>query len=461
MSSNVKIVKRNSGNVKLIALLLYVIVGFVIAFTDPYVLPVYFTLLPLHALFLYFSLKTKNLPCILYCLFLFISHGLGSIPFYLNRKYAVRTGFGAIGDFDFSYDSLFSAYSYSFVFIVVLLLFAASFKKEYHSNFLLTFIRQQYNTITLHSTLSILPIVICSVLFSWFSLQMYYMNIGMIGLKQTELPFHLTGILFYTRRLLFPVVLIWLYVKTRAKVPATIVLILYALFIGITSTSKSACLLVLIPITLVCYLTGKKSLVLICSFFIVFSYIAIEDVRQIIYEFDANISIRESLQMTSLALDDDALFSFFGEFTNRFYGLQSNVLPIQIYELKLEGLVNYYTGTPISQVLPDFTYKIFGMNLPEDKAYGFGFGYTGSMTLLSCHNYFYSILQAVIISVLFIIQNDNIQRIVKKKGKLLYKYIALLILMVSYMSFHDGVSMSGVYLYTIALVLIRYKMSIR
>ena len=461
MSTNIKIIKSNSNNVKLIAVLLYVIVGLIIAFTDPFVLPVYFTLLPLHALFLYLSLKTKNLPCIMYCFFLFISHGLGSIPFYLNRKDSVKTGFGAIGNFDFSYDSLFSAYSYLFIFLVVLLLFAESYKKKYHSNFLLTFIRQQYNTIKLNSMLSIFPIVICCVLFSWISLQMYNMKIGMIGLKQTELPYHLTGILFYTRRLLFPIVLVWLYVKTKAKIPAAIVLIVYAFFVGITGTSKSACLLVLIPVTLVSYLAGKKSLVFICSFFIVLSYIVIEDVRQIIYEFDANIPIMELLQMPYLDIENDALFSFFDNFTNRLYGLQSNVLPVQNYDLKLNGIVNFYTGTPISQVLPDFTFNIFGINLPEDKAYGVGFGYTGSMTLLSCHNYLYSILQAVIIAILFVIQNDNIQRIMKEKGGLLYKYIALLILMVSYMSFHDGVSMTGVYISTIVLVIIHYRMSVR
>ena len=165
--------------------------------------------------------------------------------------------------------------------------------------------------------------------------------------------------------------------------------------------------------------------------------------------------------MPYLDIENDALFSFFDNFTNRLYGLQSNVLPVQNYDLKLNGIVNFYTGTPISQVLPDFTFNIFGINLPEDKAYGVGFGYTGSMTLLSCHNYLYSILQAVIIAILFVIQNDNIQRIMKEKGGLLYKYIALLILMVSYMSFHDGVSMTGVYISTIVLVIIHYRMSVR
>ena len=442
------------------AFVAFVIFGAIIAASDLFVLPIYLIFLPLHALFLYLSLKTKNLPCIIYCMFLFISHGIGSIPFYLNRENAERIGFSAIGNFDFSYKSLLYAYSYLFVFLVALLLFVAAFKRNYHSNFLTGFIRQQYNTVELKSKHSILPIALCSMLFSWISLQMYNMQIGMIGLKQTELPFHLTGVLFFARRFLFPIVLVWLYVKTKAKLPATIILIVYALFVGITGTSKSACLLVLIPMAFICFLTGKKTLAYLCAFFVIFSYIVIEDIRQIVFEAEASIPLVELLQMP-WSTKDDVLFRFFLSFTNRFYGLKANVLPVQNYDLDFKSLVYYYMGTPITQVLPDFVYKLFGFNLPDDKAYGVGIGYTGSMTLLSCHNYFYTILQAFIIAILFVFQNDNIQRIMLKNGGRIYKYIALLILIASSMAFLDGVSMTGIYLSIIALVLIRYKMPIK
>ena len=437
----------------------YVVYGMIIAVSDAFVLPVYLTLFPLHAFILYLSLKTKNLPCIIYCVLLFISHGIGSIPFYLDRANAKTTGFSAIGNFDFSYRSLISAYSYLLVFILALLLFTAVFKKGYHSNFLFAFIRQQYNKVKLHSTLSLLPILICVILFSWISLKMYYWHIGMIGLKQTELPYHLTGILFYSRRYLFPAVLVWLFVKTKSKQPATTLLIIYSLFVGITGTSKSACMLVLLPIAFICYLTGKKTLAYLCAIFIAFSYVVIQDIRQIVFELEASIPIWDLLKMPFLTEEDNYFFSFFKSFTNRFYGLKANVLPVQNYDLSFQGLVDYYTGTPITQVLPDFTFRLFGFNLPDDKAYGVGIGYTGTMTLLSCHNYYYTILQALIIAIVFSLQNDCIQRIIRTNGLSIYKYVAILILLFSYINFHDGVSMVLIYLCTIALFLIRLKIS--
>ena len=438
-----------------------ILIGFVIALIDSFVLPVYLTFMSLHALFLYISMKTKNILVVIYSIFQFVSYGIGSTFLYLYRSQAERTGFAAIGSFDFSYAQLFSAYSYMFVFFTAFLLFSFLFKKQYHSNSLVTFIRQQYNTIRLRPTLSLFPIIICVLFFCWISIQMYNLHIGMIGLQQTELPFHMTGILFYSRRYLFPIILIWLFVKTKSKTLATVVLIIYSVFMGITATSKSACILVLAPLAFINYLIGKRGMAYVCAFFAAVGYMVISEMRQIVFDFDADIAVWDLLNTSFVIHDDNVVLSFLYRFTNRFFGLRSSILPDQYHGLDFNDLVDFYLGKGLSIIMPDYCLDLFGFSLPGDKAYGVSLGFNGTMALLSCHNYLYSIFQAFIVALIFAIQNDCFQRIVKSRSKNIIKYLAILVLLAGFYSFFGGHSFIIVYVTTFVLLLIRANVRVK
>lgn len=434
--------------------LIYAVVGIIIAAFDSYVLPVYLTLLPIHGIFLYLSFKTKNVLAIFYCFSLFLSHGIGSILFYLDRENAERIGFNAIGNFDFSYSRLFEAYSYLLVFLLALLFFVSIFKKQYHTNFLPIFIRQQYNIIQLKSSWNLFPIIIVTIIFLTISIWMYNLHIGMIGLRPTQLPFHLTGILFYSRRFLFPLILIGIYIKTKNKSVAVIPLIIYSLIAGITATSKSVSLLILIPLAFINYLNGKRKISYLCIIFSLFAYFVVGQLRLLIYEFDGKIDFMTVIT-TSLDLSkDNLLFILIKSFTGRLYGLQSTVLSDQYTGLSFNDLCSFYTNKSIVELVPDYVYSLFGIMLPEDKAFGIGLGFTGTMQLLASHNYFYTIIQAFIISVIFSIQNDCVQKIVKIRAHSIYKYISILIILFSFMSFFDGNEMSLIYVSTFIIIII-------
>jgi len=443
----------------LIVVISYIIVGVVLTVIDPVVLPIYMTILPFHGYLLYKSFKIKNLLFILLCLMTFLSHGVGSIVFYLDRDNASSTGFGAIGDFDFSYGRLFSSYSYLAVFLLFLLLFVSFSQKKYHQNFLSIFIKQQYERLKMQSmTWSLKPIVFAVILFSIISIWMYNHHIGMTGLKQTELPFHMTGALFYARRFLFPVILVWIFFKTKSKNIASILLILYSLIVGVLATSKSAALLVLVPLIYLNYMMGKKMMFYLCLIASVVVYIVVGEMRLLIYDMDADVDV---LTIFTSAYDffpeERNLFLFIVKnITGRLYGLQSTVLGDQYTKLNFDGLVDFYTTSKIIDVIPDYVPTLFGINLPSDKAYGVGLGYSGTMQLLSCHNYLFTIFQSLIVSFVFCIQNNCIQDLFLKKNGVIIKYVSVLIVFLSFILFYDGNQMLYVYILTLLLLLIHH-----
>lgn len=387
---------------------------------------------------------------------LFISHGIGSVAFYLDRKNSNSTGFSAIGDFDYSYSDLFSAYSYLFIFLLFMLLFVALFRKKYHTNFLPKFLKKQYDSIHIYTAWNLLPIIIVTFSFTMISIWMYNLHIGMIGLQQTELPFRLTGILFYMRRFVFPLVLIWIFMKTNNKFIATFLLITYSFIVGITSTSKSASLLMLLPLATINYLTGRRSLAFVSIISAILAYFIVGQMRLLIYTFDADIDLLTVIS-SPMDLEFDNLFLYIiSNITGRLYGLQSTVLTNQYDQLTFTDLIDFYSISHISEIIPDMAYELFGMNLPDDKAFGVGVGFTGAIHLFSCHNYIYTILQAFIVSVIFCVMNDSIQTIIVRKISVWYKYVSILILLLSFLLFYDGNSMFGVYCSMLLLLLIRF-----
>ena len=440
----------------LLLLAVYVIIGCILASKDPFVLPIYLTVLPFHGFLLYKSFETKNIMFIMICLMTFLSHGIGTTVYYLDRANASSVGFGAIGDFDFSYHQFWDAYSYFALFLIALWLMVLAFKKRWHTNFLPGFVKDQYSFIVCHSSSwSILPLLLTISAFIMISIWMYENHIGMIGLQQTRLPFHLTGIIFYARRFLFPIVLIWLYIKTKSKNISSFLLIVYSLVVGILATSKSAALLVLLPLIYLNFMMGKKKMAYVCIIAAVAVYAIIGELRVVIYETDAEIDLR-ALFSTSIefSTESDSFFIFLlKNITNRIYGLQSTVLGNQYYKLSFNDLLAYYSHAKIVDLIPDYVHTLFGITLPPDKAYGVGLGYNGTMQLLSCHNYLYTIFQALIISIFFVIQNNCLQKVFLN-SHIIYKYVSLFIMLLSFYQFYDGVEFASVIILTVAMTIL-------
>jgi hypothetical protein len=73
---------------------------------------------------------------------------------------------------------------------------------------------------------------------------MFANGVGMVGVEPPLLPFRLSGILFYVFNYFVPLVIGYLYIKTRRKSLAlALIIAIYAIIMGLTSSSKGVVLL--------------------------------------------------------------------------------------------------------------------------------------------------------------------------------------------------------------------------
>ena len=433
------------------ALVVFCIFGLIIAVADLYTLPVYLTVLPIQYLFFRYAVSLKNFPLLIMEAIWLLSIGIGSTTFFLNRAEAKPVGFRAIGNFDFSYEVFFSVYFFFVLFQIAVLAISKYMMKSTDRHAVLDFSKEEImNFSRMNNNSSIFPLFIFVVCFSIISIWMYGYHIGMIGLQQTRLPFHLTGILFYCRKFFFTAFLLYLFLKTENKVVGAILLFLYAFIISVTGTSKSLCIMVLIPTAFLCYVNGFKKTMIFVIFGFILIYGFVSETRVIVYNLDASVDVIDLFSSGfDVFFDDfnigDFLITFVDGFCERLYGMQTAVLTNQYTKIALPDLFDFYTLSATAvDLVPDFTKTLFGIELPDDMAFGVGVGFTGTFTLLTNHSLFAAIVQAVIIGIIFGLQNRFYQNIMYSNKRIL-KYIVLGLILFGLMGFNDGHTMLSLY----------------
>lgn len=434
-------ITRNKKNVGPIFALIYFMIGLIIAYADTKALIIYFTILPIQYYFFSCSLKSGNIFLIIFMFLMFLTQGIDPIFFFLDSDKASEVGFSAIGTFDFTLSSYFSSYSCIFVFCLTLLFIVkkrTTYKKDNVIPYVVDRIKSfagRYSTKPSY----LLYLIAFTILMSILSLWMYNNQIGMIGLNQKPLPYHLSGLLFYFRRYIASLIVLYLYLRCNSKSIALIVVILYTFVIGITGSSKTMGTLIFIPIALFSIIEKDylKCAISIIIYAIYFELVVLSRRIIFIYDFIAySISDVFSYVIDEFSFESDLFLSVFSTFTGRLFGAQVLVLMDQQNAATINDLVQYYlTG----KTNLDIT-AMFGISFDADKDYAFGvaIGYTGYMVLLSCRNFLITMLQALILSELFLFANKCIQTIVNSRSKNVIIIAALLVLSYSFISFWEG-----------------------
>jgi hypothetical protein len=287
------------------------------------------------------------------------------------------------------------------------------------------------------------------------------MKVGLLGVHQYQLPFHLTGVLFYVRRYFFPVILAYLYYRTKNKNTATILLIIYSIITGLAGNSKAGCLLVLFPIAFIAYMSDKKKLFWIVVVISAISYYYIRLTRTFIGELNGDIDfddliVKGALKTNSLFSVYDFMLDSIGAFSERLFGLRSAVLTYQYTKLSFDDLVNFYTlRQSMGQLIPNAAEDLFGVILSEDRAYGVSYGYTGSIIALANRNYYYIVIQAFIIGSILKIQGafmNDIMNFDNRKAK----YICIFAVCYGLLCLNDGYLLSHFYLVTVVLYFLKW-----
>lgn len=188
------------------------------------------------------------------------------------------------------------------------------------------------------SRINPLMIVMLVIMLIPWHFWMFKMGIGMTGISPPELPYRLSGILTYLQGYITPIMIGLLYVKTKRKsIFLVVVLIIYALLLGISSVSKGISLLVLAPVIATAWFDKQRFLFLLSSVSAGLIVMLIVAFRAIVYASigltstaDTSLGAIGTLLETFTRIEFSSInFFIFSNIANRIEGLQGLIMSWQ------------------------------------------------------------------------------------------------------------------------------------
>ena len=167
-------------------------------------------------------------------------------------------------------------------------------------------------------------------------LWMFEVGIGLVGAPPPELPYRLSGILFYLFNYLVPLVVAYLYIKTkRNSLLLALTVSLYAVLIGVLSVSKSVVLIPMASIIAFAWLDKRWGILICGSILSGIGVLVVVGARAIVHVVDGLGSFTE-LGAWGTLIEVFADFSWspemllvFVDIASRFEGFQSMYLTSQ------------------------------------------------------------------------------------------------------------------------------------
>lgn len=245
---------------------------------------------------------TKSSLIVTFALAALVSGWLAPLCFFLDRNNFTYSGQSAILDFQFSVFTFIGFYvpiiaGYYIILAIALLPYLlrkrlfifSSVDLKAGVDVMPSVIKSQNST---KSTIAKLVFIAAILAFGAVNFWMFENSIGITGINPPELPFKLSGILFYTARFIFPIILMFQMTKFRPTSIELLLLLAYACFASLTSVSKAVLIILYFPALIVIFIQKRFlvlgfSLVLIAFFYPVVSY-----ARNLVYFYDSGIAIR-------------------------------------------------------------------------------------------------------------------------------------------------------------------------
>lgn len=453
----------DTKKVKPFWIILYFLLGCFICTSSRVTGIIYFTVLPFHLWMVSFFYSRKHFLLTLFSIIILVAIGLNSIFFFLADSMDDFVGMNTLGSFN-KEEVFIHAYKQIFIFCLAIVLLSLFSKQKKSSNILqetLSIIRSYFgegSKFTKTNKAATVLLIILVPLMSYVSLWMYNHNVGILGLKQTVLPHHMTGVLFYTRRFLFPIVLIYLFVKSPNKWLSFILLSIYAIIASASGASKSLGLLITIPLILLSYGYKKYYMLSTSIFLTIFVFVFVTACRSFIYLSDTPLYTIEEVFTFSWDIvkesDWNTLTDFFVTFSGRLFGINLSIVGDQYNQATLSDLIYYYFGVNIGSIVPNLDFLILGREMPEDRAFGTALGYIASMILLASDNFLLLIIQCIFIYTILNTMEILIQRIFNTSTNVFIKFGVVAFAAFAVMKLNDGLSLKPVYLILVLLYIV-------
>lgn len=122
------------------------------------------------------------------------------------------------------------------------------------------------------------------------NLWMFSQGISIVGVEPPRLPFHLSGVLHYATHYLSPLVLGYLYWKTRRRGLPALLLLLYAVVLGLCSTSRSALTYVMLPVIAFAWLDRRRATLVLATIATVLGFALVTAERSLVELVTAGMS---------------------------------------------------------------------------------------------------------------------------------------------------------------------------
>ena len=216
---------------------------------------------------------------------------------YFRKDIYTYSGWTAVKDFDFTYSGLIDSYLPLWFFIITLLFFCVAlnlcirfFSKNrvalFNANILQVFKRVKTHYYIASNNSYLFPILIVGLLQVFASLIMLYNGAGIVGVVGDSLPYKIIGISYLFSKLLSPLALSYLFVKSNRSSLVYTFILLVALISGSAHLSRSTFLLtLLLPLLIILTAPKKLNLKVLSIFMLLFGLYHIDQERALVYSY--------------------------------------------------------------------------------------------------------------------------------------------------------------------------------
>lgn len=122
------------------------------------------------------------------------------------------------------------------------------------------------------------------------NLWMYSNGVGITGVAPPRLPYKMSGILFYFTKFLVPVLLGYLYFKSKRRFLLMITYLIYAWIFGLCATSKGAVLIIMTPVIALAWIDKRYFVFLTAALGTVVGVFLASGARYYVHYVDQNVT---------------------------------------------------------------------------------------------------------------------------------------------------------------------------
>lgn len=145
----------------------------------------------------------------------------------------------------------------------------------------LNFRNKLYNRVS--SGIYTLMLILIVMSLTPLNLWMFSQGISIVGVEPPALPYRLSGILHYFTKYITPLVLVYIYFKTRRGWLPMSLMLGYAWIIGLSSVSRSSLIFIILPVIYFAWIDRRKIILTVATFIAVIGYAAVTNARSFVY----------------------------------------------------------------------------------------------------------------------------------------------------------------------------------